>query len=192
MPKEVNARKKILKSAERIFSQKGYHAAGVQEIADAAGVNKAMLFYYFKSKDNLFASILAEARSEIFKKISHIKDSHFSPEEKLKEFAGVFVETIFEKEDLLRVAMSEIVELKNKLHSVLFKHFKEIINPVEEIIKSGIKEGKFKKMNPKMVALAFLGIIKVLSTQKFITGQKFSRDEIVRFAHNLVFSGIKK
>ena len=60
-----NTEEVILEAAKRIFQQKGYAGTRMQEVADAAGINKAMLHYYFRSKEKLFRMILTQAMSTV-------------------------------------------------------------------------------------------------------------------------------
>ena len=55
--KELNTEQTILEAAKKIFIHKGMDGARMQEIADEAGINKALLHYYFRSKDKLFEAI---------------------------------------------------------------------------------------------------------------------------------------
>ena len=66
---EQNTEQKILEAAEKVFLQSGYDGARMQEIADVAGINKAMLHYYFRSKDALFGKIFDEKVKDFFPEI---------------------------------------------------------------------------------------------------------------------------
>ena len=56
--KNISAEEKILAAAHKVFTTKGMNGARMQDIADEAGINKALLHYYFKDKDKLFETIL--------------------------------------------------------------------------------------------------------------------------------------
>lgn len=58
--------RKILEAAKRVFGRKGLDGARMQEIADEAGLNKALLHYYFRSKDNLFRAVFREVFQSFF------------------------------------------------------------------------------------------------------------------------------
>ena len=58
-------RDRILREAERLFAEKGFDATSVGSIASAAGVNKALVYYYFESKDFLLASLFEDLRAEM-------------------------------------------------------------------------------------------------------------------------------
>lgn len=70
-----NTEQKILQAAEQIFLIGGYDGARMQEIADKAGINKAMLHYYFRSKDKLFERVFDEKIKDFFPKIEEQLES---------------------------------------------------------------------------------------------------------------------
>src|SRR5262245_47758494 len=59
-----DARARILRAAERLFAEKGYAATSVQEITEAAAVNKALLYYYFADKHSLYVGLIDEGIAE--------------------------------------------------------------------------------------------------------------------------------
>ncbi len=58
MSKSENSKYRILKAARKVFAEKGYDGARVDEIAREAGINKAMLYYYFNSKENILREVI--------------------------------------------------------------------------------------------------------------------------------------
>ncbi|TKG96571.1 TetR/AcrR family transcriptional regulator [Puteibacter caeruleilacunae] len=68
--KSVETQQQILDAARRIFSQKGLAGARMQEIADEAGINKALLHYYYRNKNLLFEQVLEEAVRKLFKPLA--------------------------------------------------------------------------------------------------------------------------
>ena len=60
---KVTTEQKIIRAADNLFTQKGYAATKTREIADEAGVNLALLNYYFGSKENLYKSSTGEVRN---------------------------------------------------------------------------------------------------------------------------------
>ena len=60
MNKDQSTEQKILHAAKKVFHQKGYEGARMQDIADEAGINKALLHYYFRKKENLFDRVFQE------------------------------------------------------------------------------------------------------------------------------------
>lgn len=91
----------ILNAARKVFIEKGLDGARMQEIADEAGINKALLHYYFRSKDKLFGMIFQEELGKFFPKIiSVMSSSEYSLEDKIRAFVNDYI-SIFIKNPFL-------------------------------------------------------------------------------------------
>lgn len=84
--------KKILEAAKKVFESSGYAGARMQQIADEAGISKASLHYYFRTKENLFEKIFDETISEFMLLVSTWNDDSEEWESKLRKFIGEFFE----------------------------------------------------------------------------------------------------
>ncbi len=135
MSNEVEAKQKILNAAEKIFAEKGYDGARVNEIAKAAGVNKALIYYYFNSKEDILVSLFSSLIDEVtgmFKGYSAEElESLFAGENSGENFDG-FVENILDyvlaKKDILKVAMIESIKSGTK-DSIIIKTGEIILDP---------------------------------------------------------------
>src|SRR6476646_10827126 len=92
--KEQNTEKKILAAAKKIFLKEGMAGARMQDIADGAGINKALLHYYFRSKEKLFEMIFKEAIKEFLPKINLIFESDKDLFEKIEMFCKEYIDQI--------------------------------------------------------------------------------------------------
>ena len=81
----------ILVAAKKIFQKKGMDGARMQEIADEAGINKAMLHYYFRSKKLLFEAVLSNAFNLLAPQLNKILNDDSSIEEKVKNFTHNYI-----------------------------------------------------------------------------------------------------
>jgi len=82
---------KILEAAKTVFHRKGFDGTRMQEIADEAGINKSLLHYYYRSKENLFDAVFKDAFNELFKKIFTIVGSDISFEEKIRYILNDYI-----------------------------------------------------------------------------------------------------
>jgi TetR/AcrR family transcriptional regulator len=89
--KTQSTEEKILAAAKTIFHHKGFEGARMQEIADEAGINKALLHYYFRTKENLFDAVFVAAFREIFAKLFMTVDADIPLEKKLKNLISEYV-----------------------------------------------------------------------------------------------------
>jgi len=77
---------KIFEAATDVFVEKGLDGARMQDIADHAGINKALLHYYFRTKDKLFSAVFEMIAKKIFKKFAPVFDDDLNLEEKIRFF----------------------------------------------------------------------------------------------------------
>lgn len=90
--KDSNTEKQIVEAARQLFFKEGRFKATTQEIADAAGVNRTLVNYYFRSRDILFERILLDARENMHSKLETVMESASSFREKIEPFVDVFIE----------------------------------------------------------------------------------------------------
>ena len=91
---DENTEEQILNAAEHVFQTKGMNGARMQEIADKAGINKAMLHYYYRSKQLLFEAVLKNAFSLLAPQLNAILNDDSSIEDKIKNFTSNYISFI--------------------------------------------------------------------------------------------------
>ncbi|MDV7186749.1 TetR/AcrR family transcriptional regulator [Lutibacter sp. TH_r2] len=92
--KDKNTESKILEAAKSVFQTKGMDGARMQEIADKAGINKAMLHYYFRGKQLLFEAVFKNAFSLLSPQLNTILNDESSIEDKIKNFTNNYISFI--------------------------------------------------------------------------------------------------
>ncbi|MDO5522819.1 MAG: TetR/AcrR family transcriptional regulator [Bacteroidia bacterium] len=106
---ELTTEQKIIDAARKIFTQKGYAATKTRDISEAAGINLALLNYYFGSKENLFKLIVLEKFKEMFGLLNPVlSDENVSLEEKVKTLVDYYTNLLSENEDLPIFVLSEL------------------------------------------------------------------------------------
>lgn len=85
---------KILEAARQVFLKKGMDGARMQEIANETGINKALLHYYYRSKDKLFEAVFNEIFTQFITKISLVLLSDAPVKEKMSLFVDSFIDKI--------------------------------------------------------------------------------------------------
>lgn len=84
--KDKLTEEKIFESATVVFTEKGMDGTRMRDIADHAGINKALLHYYYRTKDQLFNAVFEKIAGQIFKKFAPVMDQNLSLEEKIRFF----------------------------------------------------------------------------------------------------------
>ncbi|MBI5372932.1 MAG: TetR/AcrR family transcriptional regulator [Sphingobacteriales bacterium] len=106
--KDKSTEEKILAAAKKIFVQQGMAGARMQDIADEAGINKALLHYYFKNKEQLFEVIFMEAAGRLFPRINEIFLSDQPLFEKIERFCSEYISIVLENPYLPLFVLNEI------------------------------------------------------------------------------------
>jgi TetR/AcrR family transcriptional regulator len=86
----------ILIAAREVFIAKGFEGARMQEIADKAGINKALLHYYFRSKEKMFEAVFSEVATNLFPAMKQLLEAELGLKEKITFFVKVYLKTINE------------------------------------------------------------------------------------------------
>ena len=117
--KDKSTEEKILEAARKVFVRKGMYGARMQDIADEAGINKALLHYYFKNKQKLFEEIFLEAAGKLFPRINDIFRSDESLFIKIEQFCDEYITMVLENPYLPLFVLNELnqdpVYFMNKL-----------------------------------------------------------------------------
>ncbi len=109
VPAEMSTEEKILEAARVVFTQKGYAATRTRDIAEEAGINLALLNYYFRSKEKLFHQVMAENMQRFFGIIAPIiTDVKTSLNTKIGLIAEAYINQLNQNPDLPIFVLSEI------------------------------------------------------------------------------------
>jgi TetR/AcrR family transcriptional regulator len=117
----VESKARILSTAEEIFSEVGFDKARVDDIASEAGVNKALIYYYFKSKDEilevLFSGLVEDARRMLVKCMEGMPDVIGG--DNYKNLFDAYINFVIEKRKILKVAVAESVKSSSGISVVM-------------------------------------------------------------------------
>ena len=150
---------KIIEAAKDIFIKKGMEGARMQEIADAAGINKALLHYYFRSKEKLFEMIFKYVFSEVLRILFEVIDSDMGIEEKIRGFFDKHISFLKENPYLPGFVMHELARnpdliVKNATNIKI----DTIPHKFAEQVQKGIDNGEIKEINPKHLIVNMMSL----------------------------------
>lgn len=89
--KDLNTEQKILLAAKTVFIEKGLEGARMQEIADEAGINKALLHYYYRTKDKLFEAVFIGAFNKMLPQVIELLNAELPLFEKITRFTENYI-----------------------------------------------------------------------------------------------------
>src|SRR5215471_2667911 len=144
----------ILKAALEEFSHEGVAGARTDEIARRAGVNKALIYYYFKDKEGLYAAVLEQVFSGLHQKVGSVLErTDLPPRERLVLYAQTHFDYIASAPVYPRLVQREFMRTTGRALSptaskIMEKHGKPIYSSLEKLIHEGIASGDFRRVDP--------------------------------------------
>jgi AcrR family transcriptional regulator len=162
----------ILDAADYLFFTKGYHATTISDIAKKLGVAQGMLYYYFKSKEEVLKKLLDRHASSLISEIKNIDFLHHSPAEKIALTISNVLRKANYKDGLLLNMLHDDQNLHLKVQ--LFRQIELALSPwLLKIIVDGISNQDFYVTHPPTAVDYILAIIDFLSEALY---QKTSTD----------------
>jgi len=137
----------ILETAERLFANKGFDGTSVRDIADEAGVNVAMISYYFRSKEKLMETIFEQRMGHIKMRVeSLLKDDTHTPFEKMEILIDEHIERVMHRQQFHKIMFCEQILNKNPFIIKMVNDLKmRNMAVIHKLIEEGQKKRAFKK-----------------------------------------------
>ena len=183
--------KEILAFAAKIFAEKGYDRATLQQIADAVGMKKGSLYYYISSKEDLLFQITDSMIDYWIKEQEKMLKAAISPEEKLRQAMKTHVNLLAGDFERLCVFLHEYKSLTPAWREKIIAKRNEYEDLFYQIIEEGIKTGAFRPLDVKVVTLAIMGMGNWLY-QWYSPAGRLSIGQINQVFYDLVMQGLKK
>ena len=142
----------ILDAAMREFAHEGVAGARTEAIARAAGVNKALLYYYFKDKETLYGSVLDNAFAGLKQAVFQVLDSNSPPREKMMAYIGAYFDFIASNQLYPRLMQREMMRAREgqspHIDKIVKNYLQPIFTRVSELLREGTAAGEFRAVNP--------------------------------------------
>lgn len=146
---ENNTEEKILEAARQVFLEKGFDGTRMQEIADKANINKAMLHYYFRKKDKLFEKVFEDAFKRFIPQVGQIMLSDDDLIIKIKFFISTYIDLLLDNQFLPLFIMKEITRNPKIIENLITIKFSEVIEAFQYFIDDEVSKGKIKPVDAK-------------------------------------------
>jgi len=172
------SRAAILKAAVAEFAREGVAGARTDSIARSAGLNKALLYYYFKDKEGLYQAVLDEVFSGVRIAIQNALDQDLPPRERLKAYVEAHFNYIASKPLFPRVVQAEFLRSYRSpagLERLAKRYFLPIFAQLSALLEEGIRRREFRPVNvmhftPLMVSVIVSYFITAAPVITIVTG----------------------
>lgn len=150
----------ILAAATKVFTERGFADARMDDIVTEAGLSKGALYWYFDSKDAIIISIL----DQIFDyETGHVREL-LERENSAKLKLEVFIETMVKDLEKMKPLMPIFFDFwslsvrKKTINQAIKKYYQRFLDLIEPIIEDGIEQGEFRPVNVKETAVAIVAM----------------------------------
>jgi len=144
-------KRRIFKTAIKLFAEKGFDNAGIEEITAVSGVAKGSLYYHFETKEEIFDTLL-DSGFKLLENSVEIKFRHReTAEEKIKAIILILIKIVVLYEEFLTVVISNSL-CENDRGYKCQKAVSDFCKTIEDVLKQGIENGEFKEMNTESIS----------------------------------------
>jgi TetR/AcrR family transcriptional regulator, cholesterol catabolism regulator len=154
-----NARRdEIIDTSARVFARQGYHATGIAELCTVNGVGKGAFYYYIGSKEELLAAVHDRVMDEVMLGADRVAHAGGSPSEQLAMLGDELLDVIHRYPDHVWVFLHEFPALTGERAEQFRERRRGYERRVEAILQAGVDSGEFRALDPRLTALAWLGM----------------------------------
>lgn len=179
--KESDVRGRIFASALRHFSQKGYAATSLREVSDDAGTTKPMIYYYFGSKEGLYAGIVRQILEEMADTIRAQLPAEAPVEEQVLAYCARYLDYFLQQEEIIALVLREVFGLGGVPMAEFAQALGERVRlPLDEILARGMASGVLRSDSVPTCATAITGILNMFILAHVFGGAPIDRETPLR------------
>jgi len=194
-------RQQIIVAAKRVFSEKGFNKATMEDIAHEAELSPGTLYLYFKNKEELYASLSLRIIQYLHIRVEHVNKEDLAPEQKMDALVEAMYD-VYAFDPLILINMFHLQSsetLKNlspKLMSEIEELSRKSIGAIARIFEQGIDSGLFIDRHPVAMAdifwALFSGVILWTTSKKIFNEEKDYLKDTLKIAFEVFSRGIEK
>jgi AcrR family transcriptional regulator len=179
-------RNAILKSARKLFFEKGFKSVTVESIARKAELSKGSIYLHYNSKEEIYTQILLIDIEKFHERIAGLPREAKSAAVALSRLADTYVDFFLNDRELFRILMNFMLHpanmnLPEDLNAFIIKTTHKTVNVIEEIFQCGIDRGEFSPtINLRMFRNALWGLLNGIISLHLFTGSESRRAELIR------------
>lgn len=149
---------KIFEAAREVFYEHGYDGARMQQIADRASINKAMLHYYYRSKDKLFEAVFRVSALKVFPKLFGIVETDMPIPEKLTRIVHAYIDLLRENPYLPGFVLQELRRNPTGLRKFVGRQAHGVFERLKVQIEEAAGRGEIRPIHPEQLLTNVIGL----------------------------------
>jgi len=195
----AGTRAAILRAAEQVYAEHGLAGARTDAIAAAAGVNKALLYYYFKSKEGLYQAVVGSHVRDFQKQAQEVLSAKGPAGPILLRYVSYHFDFIGTHPHYPRIFQRMMMEGERTLERMIREHSLPLMRMLESLLARGMKSGEFRRLDTGHAIVSIVGLtahyFNIAPAFRAVTGQDpYSnanlakrKAEVLRFIRHALF-----
>lgn len=171
-PSEARSQEAILDAATHEFARKGFAGARVHAIAAEAGVNISLLYYYFDTKERLYAAVLEQLFADWAQRVRAVLKGEGTPRQKLIAYVEAYFDFIAEAPHRPLLVQQEMSQLGTAATRCVTTLATQYVRPVHRMVlrllDQGCEGGEFRRVSPDFVYTISASIVAYFTSSTFI------------------------
>jgi AcrR family transcriptional regulator len=185
----------ILEAARRIFARLGYAATNVEDVAKEAGMAKGTVYLYFKSKEEVFAAVLANDLEHLTNQTIEDMSVAKTFAERLMVFLNLRLAYLQHNQDFLRIYFAEFGSRGSRsalISEVIDKRFWRAIEFMRQCLEEAISQGELRAIPVEPAAFMIFDLARGFAERHLRGWAHLTLEEDVAFTHSLILNGLRK
>ncbi len=187
-------KEQIMNAAQAVVVNKGYDQSRMDDIVEKAKLSKGAIYWYYKSKKEVYLSLIDYWFNEYSAGILKNLDSKEPASKQLKSLFEYFVDQFYKNPDTFKIMVEfwRTSGLDSDFNEKLQSIYSQFLEYIIDIIKDGIDNGEFKKVNPRITALSILINIEGIHWFTLFDKSGVEAHEYIDTISNFILNGLKK
>jgi TetR/AcrR family transcriptional regulator len=174
---DPEARAKIAAAAEELFAARGFDGAAIRDIAKKAGVNGAMIHYYFGNKEGLYRAMLEGAASTVRALLIETTDRSGSTRDRLASFVDAYAAYMLSQPNLARVLYREMLTGAKHIKQIAQQYAATNYTMLRTMISDGVKRGELRPIDADLAPISLMGMVVIFQFLRPIISVALGRTE---------------
>ncbi len=154
----MNAEEQIFAAAREIFQRNGFAGARMQDIADEAGINKAMLHYYYRSKEKLFEEVFRHSAMQLLPPLFAMLNATLPLEEKVQRFVREYIDILAANPNLPPFILHEVHRDPERLKQFMLSQSSGSLERFVAQVRTEVERGTIRPIAPEQFFTHLVGL----------------------------------
>ena len=187
-------KKQILSAALKVLSEKGYEQSRMDDIVEESELSKGAIYWYYKSKEEVYLSLVDYWFLQYSEGVIEAMQEKKLASEKLKALFDFFLDQFKKNSSVFKVLVEfwRLAGISTSFNLKLQKVYSEFLDYVIYIIDSGVSNGEFKNVNPRITALSIVINIEGMNWFTLFKKSGVDAEDYIDTISNFILNGLKK